>query len=111
MSSGLSSAGELIEIFSAPLDKFGARVLDRADSAGDAERDVELTRHALYPIPAHGAALGGGGNVVEHDLVGTFVPVTARQVEYVADFFVVSKPNTFHDHAVTNVEARDDTLS
>ena len=85
--------------------RFG--VADRADAAGDAERDVQLARHAFDPGLLDAAALGARGDVVEDELVGTLVGIAPRERDDVADDAVVAKADALDDGAARDVEACD----
>src|SRR5690606_24988986 len=77
-------------------------VLDRADAAGDAERDVEHGRDAVHPAPVDGAAVRARGDVVEHELVRALVAVAAGEVHDVADDAVVAELHALDDRAVAD---------
>src|SRR5690606_37983672 len=61
-----------------------ARLLDAADAASDADRDIEVARDAANPFGIRAGAARAGGDVVEHDLVGAGVAVAARELDHVA---------------------------
>ena len=60
----------------------------RADSTGDAERDVQRPGNAAHPAPVDRAAFGTGGDVVEDELVRAFVAVARGERQDVADALV-----------------------
>ncbi len=92
-------------------DLLGARVehllgvRDRADAAGDAERNIEHARDAPHPGAIDRAALGARGDVVEHQLVGALIAVARGELEDVADHPVVAEAHALDDLAVAHVEA------
>jgi hypothetical protein len=94
-------------------DLVGAQVEHRlgvghaADTAGDAERDVEHGRDAVDPRAVDGALIGARRDVVEHELVGAFVAITRRERHDVADDAVVAELHALDDDAVAHVEAGD----
>src|SRR5690606_15420482 len=89
-------------------DRLGVR--ERADAAGDAERDVQDPRDAIDPAPIDRSPVGACRDVVEHELVRALVPIALRELENVAHHAVVAELHALHDLAVTDVEARDDSL-
>jgi hypothetical protein len=58
-----------------PRAQHAARLFDRADPAGDAERDVDDAGDALHPVRVDTTPLGAGADVVEHEFVRAGVAV------------------------------------
>ena len=107
---GLAMAGELIgDLLGAGIEH-GFGVFDRADAAGDAEGNVEHLRHAPHPGAVHAAALGAGGDVVEHDFVRALVAIALGELEDVAHDLVIAEADALDDLAVADVEAGDDAF-
>ena len=107
MRSGLASAGELTEIFSAPQLKTCSASVYRADPAGDAEGDVEQLRHPAYPGAIHGTILRTGGDVIEHQLIGALVAIAGRQFENITHHAMILEAHAFDDLPVANIQAGD----
>src|SRR5690606_5064951 len=84
------------------------RLFDAADAAGDAERDVQLARHAFHPVDVDTAPFRAGGDVVEHQLVGAFVTIAPRQFDDVAAVDVVTESHALDHAAIAHVEAGND---
>src|SRR5699024_2435388 len=86
----------------------GARRLDRANAAGDAEGDVDGARDALHPADVDGPPLGAGRDVVEHELVGALAGVAGREVDDVTHVAVVAEAGALDHPPVAHVQAGDD---
>src|SRR3546814_6970664 len=78
------------------------------DAAGNAERDVDLPRHALDPGRVDAAPVRAGADVVEHQLVGAGIAIARRQRDDVAHVDVVAEAHALDHAAGTHVEAGDD---
>ena len=102
--SGRSSAGELTDIFSAPAANTSSACCDRADSAGDAKRDIESARHARDPGAIHRASLGARGDIVEHEFIRALIAIAGGKFQNVADDAVVAKPHALDHLAVAHIE-------
>jgi hypothetical protein len=85
-----------------------ARLVDPADPAGDAERNVERAADARDPVRIHAALRGTGADVVEHQLVRALVAVAQRQLLDLAHDDVVAEAHALHHLAVADIQARDD---
>src|SRR5690606_28162969 len=63
---------------------------------------------ALHPVAVHATPVRTGGDVVEHQFIGTLVAVAQRQLLDAADVDVVAKAHAL-DHATgTHVQAGND---
>src|SRR3546814_4338508 len=89
----------------------GTRILDAADAACDAERDVDDACYPLHPVAAFAAPLWAGGDVVEHQLVRALLAVTQRELDDIAHVDVVAEPYALDHSAVAHVQARDDAAA
>src|SRR4029079_11797023 len=85
----------------------GFRVADRANAAGDAERDIELARNALDPRSIDAARFGARRDVVEHELVRALLRIAARELDDVADDAMIAEAHALDDGTVRDIEARD----
>src|SRR5690606_37417428 len=85
-----------------------AGLLDRADAAGDAEWNVDDARNLLDPTAVDAAVLRAGGDVVEHQFVGTLVAIAQRQRDDVTHVNVVAEPHALDHAPVAYVEAGND---
>ena len=85
-----------------------AGILERADAAADGQRDEHLLRRARHHVQHRLAAFGGGGDVVEDDLVGALGVVAGRQLDGVAGIAQPGEPHALDDPAGVDVKARDD---
>ena len=103
--SGSARAGELIEIFSAPaLSTASASATERMPPA--TQKGMSSTRATLvHPGAVHRAALGAGGDVIEHQLVRAFVAIARGELEDVAHDLVIAEAHALDDLAVAHVEA------
>src|SRR5574337_897107 len=89
----------------------GARLLDRANATGDAERDVDHAGDFLDPVAIHAAPFGTGGDVVEHQLIGAFVTIAQRQIDDLAHHHMVAEAYALDHLAVTHVETGNDATA
>src|SRR5688572_231895 len=97
------------DLFSAGIEhRFG--ILHRADAARDTEGDIQHAGDAGHPVAVHTAALGAGGDVVEHDLVRALVAIALGEHQDVAHDLVIAEANTLYVLAVADVEAGDDAF-
>ena len=94
-----------MEILSAPKLQHFLGIAQAADAAGHAEGHVEHGGDAVHPAAIHRAAFGAGGDVVEHQLVGAFVAVAARQLDDLAHDAMIAELHALDDLAVAHIEA------
>ena len=87
----------------------GTDVFDGANSAADGEGDVDLFCDAADDIEHDGAAVRGGGDVVEDEFVRALLIVEAGEFDGVAGVAVVSESDTLDDAAAFDIEAGDDS--
>ena len=85
-------------------------VVGLPDAAADGERDEHLLRGASDHVLGRRAALDGGRDVEEHELVGAFGVVARGELDRVAGVAEVLEPHALHDAARVDVQARDDPL-
>jgi hypothetical protein len=84
-------------------------VFGAADASAYGEGDEELLCCAADCIQKRGAALVGGGDVEEDDLVGAFLGVACGERGWIAGVDEVYELDAFDYAAVADVEAGDDT--
>ena len=87
-----------------------AGILHALDAAGDAEGDVDDLGHPAHPALVHHTGVTRGGDVIEHQLVGTLLGVAAGELNDAAHHLVVAKLHALDHHAIFDVEAGDNTL-
>src|SRR3546814_13644540 len=79
------------------------------DAAGNAERDVDLPRHALDPGRVDAAHVRAGADVVEHQLVGAGIAIARRPRDDVTPVDLGAEAHAL-DHATgTHYAEGDDT--
>jgi hypothetical protein len=76
-----------------------------ANPAGDAERDVEQFGNARHPAAIHRPSPRARRDVVEHELVGALVAISARELEDAAHVAMIAEPHALDDASVAHVEA------
>src|SRR5262249_34715238 len=103
MSAGFSSAGELMEILSAPPLR-----TRRASSTVRMPPATEHARDTLDPAAVHRAPVAAGGDVVEHEFVGIRGAVAASQIDDIAHHLVVAELDALDDAPILHVEAGND---
>ena len=86
------------------------RVRDAANSAGNAERDIDLFRDAADPGAVNGAPVRTRGDVVKHELVGALVAITLSKLDDLPDDTMIAELDALDDDAVAHVEARNYAL-
>ena len=86
-----------------------ADVLDGADAAADGEGDVDFLGDAADDIEHDGAAVRGGGDVVEDELVRALFIVEAGEFDGIAGVAVVPESDALDDAAAFDIEAGDDS--
>lgn len=84
-----------------------AGVLDRADAARDAERDVDRLGDAADPALVDDAAVGRGGDVVEDELVGALFGIALCERHDFAHDLVAAELDALDDDAVLHVKTGD----
>ena len=84
-----------------------AHLVDAPDAAADRERDERPPRGALDDVEERGPALGRGGDVEEHELVGALAGVALGELGRVALVDEVDEPRALDDAPVRDVEAGD----
>ena len=73
------------------------------------EKGMSITAETRRdPVEVEAAAVGAGGDVVEHQFVGAFVAIAQRMIDDVADVAMVAKLDALDHAAVGDVEAGDD---
>jgi hypothetical protein len=82
-------------------------IFDRANSAGDAKRDIQRTRDARHPCALDGASLRACRNIIEHQFIRPFVAVACGELQNITDDAVVAKADAFDHLAVAYIEARN----
>src|SRR5699024_7144792 len=87
----------------------GVDVVDLAHSPADGQRDEDGLGAALDHVAGGGAAVGGGGDVEEAELVGTGGAVGGGELDGVAGIAEVGEVHALDDASVVDVEAGDDT--
>lgn len=80
-------------------------VANSADTAGDAERDVDNLGYFVNPATIDTATFRAGRDVIEYEFIGTLTAVSLRQFDNVADDFVIAKLDTLDDQTIANIEA------
>src|SRR5690606_8062174 len=80
---------------------------ERADTARDAERNVEHLGHAVDPAAVDGTAFRARRDVVEDELVGALVAIARGERHDVAHDAVIAEPDAFDDDAAAHVQAGD----
>src|SRR5260221_1951487 len=76
----------------------------RAHATGYTEGNIEDFGNAADPGAIDRAAFGTGGDVVEHELIGTGVTVAARQLDDLTDHAMVTKAPALDHLAVADIE-------
>ncbi len=79
-------------------------------AAADGEGDERLLAHARGEVSNHVAALVTGGNVEEHEFVGTGAVVKGGALDGVARVAHVLELHALHDAPILDVERRDDSF-
>src|SRR5690606_10252998 len=82
-------------------------VVDRTDAAADGQRDEHLLGRAAHDVVDRVALLAGGGDVEEHELVGTLGVVRAGQLHRVAGVAQLDEADALHHPAGVDVQAGD----
>ena len=101
-------AAVLTATLSAPGAEQPVDVLDRGDSPADGERDEHLLGAPRDDLHGRGAALVGGGDVEEGQLVGALGVVGAGELDRVAGVAELLEVDPLDHPAAVDVEARDD---
>ena len=81
-----------------------------ADPAADRERNEQLVGGAASELDHRRALVRRGGDVEEHELVGTGGAVARGELDRVARVTQVDEPDALDHPAAVDVEARDHTL-
>ena len=105
--SGSATARVFRPTLSAPARSTSRISSTRAHAAADGQRDERPPRRALDDVEQRPAALGRGGDVEEHELVGALAGVALGELGRVALVDEVDEAGALHDAAVGDVEARD----
>ena len=84
--------------------QYGFGIGHRTNSARNAKRDIQRSRHACNPTSIHRAAFGTGGDVIEHQFIGALIAITRGKLQYVADNAVIAEFYAFDDLTVANVK-------
>jgi hypothetical protein len=79
------------------------RIRDRANSARNAKRDIQRSRHARNPRSIHRAAFGTRGDIIEHQFIGALIAIARGELQYIADDAVIAKFYAFDDLTVAYV--------
>src|SRR3954447_9836981 len=87
----------------------GVGVLERANAAPEGEWNRDLLGHARSDVDGSDMRVDGRGDVEEDELVGARLRVGSAEFDRIADIPKPSEPNSLHDAAVRDVEARDQT--
>ena len=82
-----------------------AHLVDAAHAAADGERHEGPARRPPHHVQHRAAALGGGGDIQEDDLVGALVGVALGQLGRIAFVGQVHEVGAFDDAAVVHVQA------
>ena len=91
-----------------PCSKQRPAVRDRADAATDCQRDEDLLRRPFHDVQHGGAIVRRGGDVEQHELVGTLGVVSGGQLHGVAGVTESPELDTLDDPPAIDVEAGDD---
>ncbi len=102
-------AAVLIETLSAPAESSSRMSLDRAHAAPDRQRDEHLIGRALDDVDHRAAAVGGGGDVEEDELVGAFAVVERGQLDRIAGIAQIDELDAFDDAAAGHVQTGNDS--
>src|SRR4029453_7814603 len=87
-----------------------AYVVDRAEPTADGQGHVDPRGRAADDVEHDVARLVRGGDVEEHELVGTLGVIGERGLDRIAGVAQVDELHTLDDATVLYVEARDDAL-
>ncbi len=71
-----------------PGQQHGVHRFQRVQTAANAERNEDFAGHPANHVEHDAAPLGGGGDVVKHQLVGTFLVITAGHVHGITNIHV-----------------------
>ena len=106
-SAGSATARVLRPTLSAPARSTSRMSSTDAHAAADGQRDERPPRGPLDDVEQRPAALGRGGDVEEHELVGALAGVALGELGRVALVDEVEEAGALDDAAVGDVEARD----
>ena len=96
---GSATAAELKLTLSAPALSSRRTSATRAHAAADGERDEHLRRHRLDDVQDQVAAVAGGGDVEEGQLVGALLVVARRDLDRVAGVAQLDEVDALDDAA------------
>ena len=82
-------------------------VFDVANSPADGEGNEHLLGDALDNVHHRVAVVGRGGDVEEHELVGTFGVIARRELDGVPRVADLDESHTLHHATGVDIEARD----
>ena len=85
-----------------------AGVGQRPHAPADGEGDEHLFRRAGHHLDHGPAALRGGGDVVEHQLVGALSVVAGCQLHRVTGVAQIEEVDAFHHSPGVDIQTRDD---
>ena len=108
--SGSRGAAELIDTLSQPAQSNCANIVERADSAPDAQRHENHLGRPAHDVEHDGAPLVAGGDVQKDELVGPFLLVAGGHVDRVAGIAQLTKLRAFDDPAPIDVKAGNHPL-
>ena len=85
-------------------------VLQLVDAAAHSEWDVDFGSHASYHVCKGLALFEAGGDVEEHEFVGTCIAIGLSQFHRVASTSQVYEVGSLHGFSVLHVETGNDSL-
>src|SRR5712691_3790756 len=86
-------------------------LLNRADAAAGGERDGQLFRHSPDGFEKGSPVVARGGDVQDHELVGTVAIVACSELGRVPGIAQVHEPDSFNHAGSVRVQAWDDPPS
>ena len=109
--SGSRTAAEFTLTLSQPGAQEIVDVLDAGDAAADRERDGELGGDRAHDGERRAAPFDGRGDVEEHELVGAFGFVAARELDGIAGVAQLDETHALDDAAFFDVQTGNDPAS
>ena len=83
--------------------------LDGAHAAADRERNEDLVGSARDDVDDRVAAVGGRGDIKEHELVGAFAVIERGQLDGIAGVAQIDELDALDDAAIGHVQAGNDS--
>ena len=83
-------------------------VAHRAHTAPDRQRDEDLIGRPLHDVEHRLAAIGRGGDVEEHQLIGAFAVVERGQLDGIAGIAQIDELDAFDDAAAGHIQTGND---